>query len=134
MHPMADHITSAGVIIIEDDGRIYVRKVTNAFAGYKWSFAKGRVEAGVSVEQTALNELREEMGLEAKLLRVLGDYKGQTGITRFFLGEATGGDTSSHGSETEEVRLVSRVEARGLLNVARDRQVLDDAYDLRSSS
>ena len=130
---MSDHVTSAGVVIVSSDARIYVRKVAGGYGGYEWSFAKGQVEPGVSLEQTALNELREEMGLEARLLSVLGDYKGTTGTTRFYVGEVTGGDPTSHGSETDEVRLVSREEARKLLNMPRDRRVLNDIYRQRSA-
>ena len=74
------------------------------------------------------------MGLEARIVGVLGDYKGQMGFTRFFVGEVTGGDPTAHGKETDEVRLVAQEEARALLNVRRDRDVLDDLYRWRPST
>jgi 8-oxo-dGTP pyrophosphatase MutT (NUDIX family) len=123
--------TSSGIVILTSDGRVYVRKVTGGFGGAEWSFAKGKVEPAFSLEENARRELNEEMGLEARILGVLGDYKGTTGWTRFYVGEVTGGDIRDHGWETEEVRLVTREEARKLLNVARDRRVLDDLYRWR---
>ena len=125
---MSAQVTSTGVVVRSSDGRVYIRKVAGGFGGYKWSFAKGRLEPGLSEEENALKELREEMGLEAKIVDVLGDYPGDTGTTRFFIGEATGGDTTSFGSETETVLLATYDEARELLNRPRDQQVLDDLY------
>jgi 8-oxo-dGTP pyrophosphatase MutT (NUDIX family) len=123
---MADTVTSTGVVVVAGDGRVYVRKVTNAYGGYKWSFAKGKIEHGLTHEENALKELQEEMGLEARIVGCLGDYKGDTGTTRYFLGEFTQGDITAHGPETEEVRLVSHEEAHTLLNREVDRSVLDD--------
>jgi 8-oxo-dGTP pyrophosphatase MutT (NUDIX family) len=125
---MNANITSSGVVVPSTDGRVYVRKVAGGYGGYKWSFAKGRIEPGLTLEQNALKELREEMGLEARIVAVLGDYGGDTGTTRFFIGEATGGDTKDIGPETDEVRLVAYDEASQLLNRQRDRDVLDDLY------
>jgi 8-oxo-dGTP pyrophosphatase MutT (NUDIX family) len=82
----------------------------------------------VSLEQNALKELYEEMGLEARIVDVLGDYVGDTGTTRFFIGEKTGGEATAFGPETDDVRLVTYEEARELLNRARDKKVLDDLY------
>ena len=130
---MADSVTSTGVVVTTSDDRVYIRKVTNSYGGYKWSFAKGRVEAGLELEENALKELHEEMGIEARIVGHLGDYKGDTGTTRFYLGERTGGDTNAHGSETKEVRLVTHEEARKLLNKERDLRVLEDLYRLKSS-
>jgi 8-oxo-dGTP pyrophosphatase MutT (NUDIX family) len=133
MQAVTNDVTSAGVVVFSEDGRVYVRIPTDEFGGYKWSFAKGRLEAALSIEQNALRELREEMGLEARIVGVIGDYKGDTSVTRFFLGEETGGDITRYGSETEEVRLASYEEARKLLNKPRDKQVLEDALRLRRS-
>ncbi len=130
---VSEGVTSAGVVIHDPDGRVYVRKVRGRFGGYDWSFAKGRVEPGLSLEENALRELHEEMGLEARIVGVLGDYEGTTGVTRFYVGEVTGGDPGAHGEETEEVRLVTREEARGLLNMPRDRRVLEDLFRWRPS-
>jgi 8-oxo-dGTP pyrophosphatase MutT (NUDIX family) len=128
---VAECVTSSGVVGVEPDGRVYVRKVANEYGGYKWSFAKGRLVSGLSPGQSALKELREEMGLEARITGVLGDYRGDTGTTRFYVGEVSGGDPAAHGPETEEVRLVTREEAQKLLNKERDRRVLADMYRVR---
>src|SRR5205823_1282428 len=53
---MASHVTSTGVLVLSDDGRVYIRKVKGGYGGYDWSFAKGRIEHGLSLEQNALKE------------------------------------------------------------------------------
>jgi 8-oxo-dGTP pyrophosphatase MutT (NUDIX family) len=123
---MVGRAISSGIVVIAPGGRVYVGKVANDYGDYKWSFAKGRVEAGLSLEENAPKELQEEMGLEARIVGDLGDYRGDTGTTHFFLGEVTGGDPADFGPETDEVRLVTREEARKLLNKKRDHLVLDE--------
>ncbi len=129
---MTAQVTSTGVVVRASDGRVYIRKVAGGYGGYLWSFAKGRVEPGLTLEENALKELREEMGLEARIVGVLGDYPGDTGTTRFYIGEATGSLTD-FGPETEEVRVASYDEARELLNRDRDKKVLDDLYAATTS-
>jgi hypothetical protein len=68
------------------------------------------------------------MGLEARIVGTLGDYPGDTGTTRFFIGEPIGGDITRFGHETDEVLLAPYEQARKLLNKDRDGQVLDDLY------
>ena len=118
--------------MVRQGERVYIRKVKGGYGGYDWSFAKGRVEPGLSLEQNALKELKEEMGIEARIVGVLGDYPGDTGVTRFFIGEFAGGDITAFGPETEKVQLATFSEARALLNRDRDKQVLDDLYAARS--
>ena len=39
--PVSGQVNSSGVVLLDSDGLVYVRKVAGCFAGYKWSFAKG---------------------------------------------------------------------------------------------
>ena len=124
---MSAQVTSTGVVVRSSDGRVYIRKVAGGFGGYKWSFAKGRLEPGLSEEENALKELREEMGLEAKIVGVLGDYPGDTGTTRFFIGEATGVTPRASAPKPRQSSW-QPTKRRELLNRPRDQQVLDDLY------
>lgn len=77
-----------------------------------WGLPKGLVEPGEEPEEAALREVREETGLEAKILSSLGeisywyvwDEERVRKRVAFFLMEATGGDISAHDHEMEEVR------------------------------
>jgi 8-oxo-dGTP pyrophosphatase MutT (NUDIX family) len=63
------NILKAGGIIINPNGELLLYK--NADRGY--SFPKGHVDPGEQVEETAIREIREETGLEVKIIRPLPD-------------------------------------------------------------
>lgn len=98
-----------------------------------WVFPKGTPSPGESSQETALREVREETGLEVRILRPLGDmeYWFAAGgervhkLVSFFLMEAIGGDLSLHDHEYDDVRWVSVSEARRMLTFDTYRDVLD---------
>ena len=92
---------SAGIKPL-DFGVVLVRPF-NDFAGYKLSFPKGTVDKGEGVQHAAVREFYEETGMSAKPLALLGDYVGNTSVTRYFVGHLTGGDPSKAGPETDGV-------------------------------
>lgn len=100
-----------------------------------WVFPKGTPTHGESLEQTALREVREETGLDVKIVRPLGEMTysfAASGerihkIVHFFLMEPTGGDPSLHDAEYDEVRWVTVPEARRMLTFDTYRDVLDRA-------
>lgn len=100
-----------------------------------WVFPKGTPDRGESIEETAEREVREETGLDVRIVRPLGqtDYwfaaPGERvhKFVHFFLMEATGGDVSAHDHEYDEVRWVPLAEARRILSFDTYRDVLDRA-------
>ncbi|HEX2865229.1 MAG TPA: NUDIX domain-containing protein, partial [Deinococcales bacterium] len=52
--------------------------------GGAWAFPKGHVEAGETLEQTAVREVQEEGGVTAKIRRLLGEtrYSNSRGVRR----------------------------------------------------
>ena len=77
-----------------------------------WGLPKGEIEEGETPEIAALREVREETGLEARIVAPLGEIRYfyvWEGVrirkaVHFFLMRATGGDTALHDQEMEEVR------------------------------
>ena len=77
-----------------------------------WGLPKGLIEPDEAARETAVREVREETGVTAEIEQDLGQisyFYYWEGVrvrksVRFFLMRATGGDTSLHDHEMEEVR------------------------------
>jgi len=115
---------SAGVIVIETDGRVWTVHPSNGFGGYFCTFAKGRVEAGMSMQATAVREAWEESGLKVRIVGLLGDFLRTTTLTRYYIGERTGGTPAQMGWESQACTLAPLSALPNLLNGAADKPVL----------
>lgn len=100
-----------------------------------WVLPKGTPGEGETLEETALREVREETGLDVRILAPIGEMTysfAATGerinkVVHFFLMEQTGGDPSLHDAEYDEVRWVTVSEARRMLTFDTYRDVLERA-------
>lgn len=63
-------ILKAGSIIMNDEGKILLLTIPNRDI---WSFPKGHMEAGETVEQATRREMLEETGYEIDIIRQLSD-------------------------------------------------------------
>ena len=96
---------------------------------------KGTPDQDERIEETATREVREETGLDVRILRPLGTIEYWFALPRqrvhktvhFFLMEAFGGDTSRHDQEYEEVRWVPVEDAKRLLTFDTYREMLERA-------
>ena len=118
----AGHV-SAGVLMREPDGRVWLVRPKHGFGGYDHTFPKGGVEKGLSPQATAIKEAFEESGLRAEITGYAGDYQGDTSTTRLYHAKRVGGTPLDHGWETEGVSLVKPEQLHDYLNRRRDRKV-----------
>lgn len=103
-----------------------------------WTLPKGTPKDGETVEETALREVREETGIQARIVGDLGSIQysfGRRGVrydkeVRHFLMEATGGDVSLHDAEYDEARWFGLTEAARRLTYANETEVVRRAKTL----
>jgi 8-oxo-dGTP pyrophosphatase MutT (NUDIX family) len=97
-----------------------------------WSLPKGTPADGETPAQTALREVREETGIEVRIIGDIGDIHYRfvrdgrriDKTVRYFLMEATGGDLADHDHEFEEVRWFALGEAEALMTFPTERRIL----------
>jgi len=124
---------SAGIVLVDERGHVTIREPANHYGGYVWSYPKGRIDPGETPQQTARRELREETGLTGRILAPIGDFKGDTSVTRLYVGVRTGGEETT-GPETWSVKTVSPFTALQMLNKPRDRAVLVRLVELAAAA
>jgi 8-oxo-dGTP pyrophosphatase MutT (NUDIX family) len=92
---------------------------------------KGHPDGDESSAEAALREVREEAGVESRMVTRLGDvrYSYTRGgrrfakIVRFFLLEYVAGEPSEHDHEVEEARWMTLEEATGRLTYPGEREM-----------
>jgi 8-oxo-dGTP pyrophosphatase MutT (NUDIX family) len=102
-----------------------------------WALPKGWVEQGEDLEQTAIREVREETGLQTRVLRKVdeisyefysrADHDRISKTVHLFLLECLGGDTANHDTEVEEARWFLIDEATRKLTYKNEREALEKA-------
>ncbi|HJZ89104.1 MAG TPA: NUDIX domain-containing protein [Polyangia bacterium] len=120
--------TSSGGVVFNRRGEVALVKQHGRRAGLRWTFPKGKVDAGESVQEAAVREVREESGLRARITAYLGAYEGERAIVHYFV-MVLEGDDRVHDGETVEVCFAAPGRARKLLRSRRDRAVLKRALD-----
>ncbi|MEP6639100.1 MAG: NUDIX hydrolase, partial [Chloroflexota bacterium] len=106
--------------------------------GRTWTLPKGTPHAGESREQTALREVEEETGLEARITGPLDSIEYwfvQSGTrirktVHYFLMEPVGGDLTRHDHEFDEVRWISFEHAATMLTFETERALVARAAEL----
>ena len=124
--PDSESIVSAEVVLV---GRSH--------AGI-WALPKGTPKAGETIEQVAVREVREETGLQVKLIAYIGsisysfvrDQVRYHKQVRHFLLEAIGGDTSLHDHEYDRVEWFSLHEACRRLTYQNEVNILYQAEEM----
>ena len=118
-------VCAGGGVVVDGVGRILL---VHRPRYDDWTFPKGKLDPGETIEQCALREVAEEtgfvcaLGAEIAVTRYV-DHKGRDKLVRYWLMTVTGGDFEPN-DEVEEIRWVTRDEAAELLSYPRDLAVL----------
>ena len=103
---------SCGGVLLDDEGRVLLRRPKGDYDGARWTFAKGRPDVGESPEQAALREVLEETGYAAEILAPIpGAFAGTTTSNRYWLMRAVEKIQEPHW-ETQDVCWCTPDEAR----------------------
>lgn len=121
---------SAGVIIHEGDGRVWVVHPTNQFGGYSATFPKGRVEHGLSPRETAIKEAEEESGLKVALTGHAADVERSTTFSRYYHAKRIGGHPKDMGWESQAVSLVPKDQLDSVVDHPNDAALVRAAKSL----
>ncbi len=110
----------------------------------RWSLAKGTPDAGETLEETALREVREETGLEVEINAPIGSIEywfTERGskvryhkTVHFYLMVTQGGNTDQHDPEFDVVEWFPYEEALETVGYPNEAEVLRKALDLIPNS
>ena len=124
------------VLVTTDDGNVvYTRKRT--FEPGRWSVVSGFIPKGERAEDAAVREVKEETGLDARIVDSLGEvvyfYRRPRGLTRkvvhHFLMEYTGGEFGPPNWEVDEARWVDIDQAHTLFTYKNDLGIVRKAKE-----
>lgn len=134
----SSNFTEDEIAVGQDRGQsVEVALVGRSHPGI-WTLPKGTPEAGETIEQVALREVREETGLLVRLIAYIGsisysfvrDHVRYQKQVRHFLLEAIGGDTALHDQEYDLVAWFPLSEACRRLSYQNEVNILYQAEDV----
>lgn len=116
--------------------------IVSVGAKLRWQLPKGIVDSGETPEITALREVREEAGIQTRLIQpidvieywYIGDLEGQRvrfhKFVHFFLLAYESGEVQDHDHEVHEARWVSIEQALELLAFKGEKQMVQQASSM----
>ena len=132
--------TTTAIIPYPQNKILLIKRSTPPFVGY-WALPGGRVDPGETVEQTIVREVKEETGLDIKIVRKVGEYHEQGVQAGFvydyypacFLVKVVGGEIRKQESEIEEIKLFSLAEVPTSLAFEHAQMIKDFVTSMRKT-
>lgn len=128
MQTLVGKHNSAGLLIQEPDGRIWIMHPKGGYGGTNATFPKGTIDPGETPQQAAIREAFEESGIVAQITGFAGDYEGTTSNNRYYFAKRVAGSPTDFGHETSKVTLVPPDELGKYLNQDRDKKIAAEHY------
>jgi 8-oxo-dGTP pyrophosphatase MutT (NUDIX family) len=124
--------SAGGVVVRGQDVAVIVPVKRDAAGNKVLGLPKGHADGDETPEAAATREVREETGVDAELIRELGDVRysyQRTGrlvdkVVRFYLFEYRGGDVADHDHEIEDARWMPLQEAAKALTYPGEREMV----------
>lgn len=140
--PTVRQVSAGGVVYRPAAGGVEVALIRVGAKG-RWQLPKGLVDEGESPETAALREVREEAGVDARLVAPLevieywyvgNDRDGRRvrfhKFVHLFLLEFFAGDVRDHDHEVDEARWVPLTEAESMLAFQSEQKAMKQAASL----
>ena len=130
--------TSAGGLVVDDQGRAALIARTDRRGRLLWSLPKGHLEEGESLEAAAVREVSEETGITGRVLAPLGvidfyftaaDRRVHKTVHHYLL-VAESGELSAADIEVDDVDWVPLEEVTERLAYADERRLIAKVPDL----
>ena len=127
-HTPTEVIQAAGGLVVRrQDGELQIA-IVHRPVNQDWSYPKGKLEEGETLEEAAQREVFEETGFICRLLRFIGhteyiDRKGRPKVVAYWLMAADAGAFAVN-EEVDELRWLPVAGAGQLLSYERDRELL----------
>ncbi|MBI2334358.1 NUDIX domain-containing protein [Candidatus Daviesbacteria bacterium] len=114
--------------------------LTKHSQNHHWSFPKGLIDPGQTPQEAAVREVKEEGGVEAKIVEKIGYSKYVYSlndekifkIVTYFLMEYVSGDPKDHDWEMEDAGWYEPDEALKQLTFSQDKTLLKKALEMRN--
>ena len=126
--PVADVVQAAGGLVVRRQLARLEIAVVHRPVQQDWSFPKGKLEEGETLDLTAVREVYEETGLVCRLIRFMGhteyvDRKRRPKVVAYWIMAAESGQFAPN-DEVDELRWMALSAASDLLSYPRDQELV----------